>query len=594
MSQERPRVSPQLVATVIESAPDRVRRRLDRAPNTAADWDWQPGEGVWSVDTGGETVTLPQGHVQSMDQLSCSCLLSPNCFHVLACLTTLQIAVAGEERVESAEAEAGLRVDSPTSSVARDVVQPGEKQRRAAATLVEMMSRLLRVGVANAGVVVQSGLLRAIHQCRAEGLHRAAAIGLRVIAGTNQFRARSPESDPPQLAEDLADALETTRRILGEETIPGFWIGTARRRQMPVRPRKLHGLLAEPVVTRSGFAGAAAYFLGEDDHIYTASDVRPGDAQHARDAYRGGIEIGSLIQPARQLARGLYLGTDLTASEDGRLGRGKGIKIVEQGRSSWKLEAVQRRFQRPLSEQWSGAYAAAALPADARPAGWDFVFVSGVVIGAVGAELLFQITLEDQPIRLAIENESEELGFRENLRMLSHAPGLKLQIIARLNLQQPTVVNPLAIAEIEPDLQEEHAPRMDLPEALHGRVLMGFDELQRKHLRHAQAAPVVLGERQARQIDDPLASLHRRWIAMMLAGTATQPPSNTNTIAAEMAMLDRSGFATGAALLDALARSHSSEGPGSVDKFLATSLYLRSCRYELAEARATLEMPGHG
>src|SRR6185436_13758657 len=109
----------------------------------------------------------------------------------------------------------------------------------------------------------------------------------------------------------VADVLETARHVLGEKACASFWVGTARRRQIPVRPRKLHGLFAEPILTRSGFAGAAAYFLGEDDRIYTASDVRPGDAQLARDAYLGGIEIGPMIQPAKQLARGQYLGTDM-------------------------------------------------------------------------------------------------------------------------------------------------------------------------------------------------------------------------------------------------------------------------------------------
>jgi hypothetical protein len=32
-------------------------------------------------------------------------------------------------------------------------------------------------------------------------------------------------------------------------------IGTARRKQVSVRPRKLHGLFAEPILTHCGFAG---------------------------------------------------------------------------------------------------------------------------------------------------------------------------------------------------------------------------------------------------------------------------------------------------------------------------------------------------
>jgi hypothetical protein len=465
------------------------------------------------------------------------------------------------------------------------VVAPNEKQQHAAEDLAKNVGQLLRTGVANAGVVLQSGLLRAVHQCRAEGLHRLAAVGLRVLAGASQFRARSPESDPAQLAEDVADALETSRHLLSQKAIPGFWIGTARRKQMPVRPRKLHGLLAEPILTRSGYAGAAAYFLGEDDRIYTALDVRPGDSQHARDAYLGGIEIGPLIQPAKQLARGLYLGTDLTASQDGRLGRGKGIKIVEQGQSTWQAEAIQARFRRPLLEQLQAVYEKASLPADARPAGWDFVFLVGAVIGAMGPELLFHLIAENHPIRLAIENESESLYFRENLRMLSHAPGLRLQVIARMNLQEPSIVNPLAAAQTEADPPQQNEPRLELPKSLAGRLCLGFDELQRNYLPNSKDSPVVLSAQNLPTDKvDPLASLQRRWIAGMLSGSLSQRQSNRNTVAAEVANLNRDGFATGAALLDALSRS---PGPSNIDLFLATSLYLRSCRHELAKSEIT-------
>src|SRR5262249_37960409 len=153
--------------------------------------------------------------------------------------------------------------------------------------------------------------------------------------------------------------------------------------------------------------------------------------------YLGGIEIGSLIQPAKQLARGLYLGTDLTASRDGRLGRGKGMKVVEQGQSTWQADAIQARFRRALADQWNVIYRQAALPGDARPAGWDLVFLSGKVLGAAGPELLIEPECGSQPIRLVVEHESELLFFRENLRMLCHAPGLSLQVIARVNLREP-------------------------------------------------------------------------------------------------------------------------------------------------------------
>jgi hypothetical protein len=519
-----------------------------------------------------------------VDQVRCTCLLSPRCFHVLACLTRLEVAI-----VDAAAATEGGQVESAASNAGEDVVEPEEKQQHAVRELVNNVAQLLRVGVANAGVVVQSGLLRSVHQCRAEGLHRLAALGLRVIAGISEIRVRAPVSDPAQLAEDIADILETSRQVLDHKAVASFWIGTARRKQMPVRPRKLHGLFAEPIVTRSDFAGAAVYFLGEDDLIYTASDVRPGDAQLARDAYLGGIEMGPLIQPAKQLARSLYLGTDLTASLDGRLGRGKGIKIVEQGQTTWQVEPIQARFRRALPEQWNTVYASATLPMDARPAGWDFVFLTGAILGAVGPELLFQPATDRQPVRLAIENESQSLYFRENLRTLSHAPGLALQVISRVNLQEPRVVSPLAIAAVEANAQREGEPHLEIPASLAGRMCLGFDEIQRQFLTNAQASAVVLSPQGVQsERENPLGSLRRRWIARMLSGISSQRPTNTNILAAETAILNRSGFATGAALLDALSRVPSDRGPTGIDTFLATAIYLRSSSYELAKSTATL------
>lgn len=585
MSADRPTVSSELVAAIIESTPDRVRRRLDKAPDAAAGWEWQAGDTAWSVAAGGETVTLPHGHVVAVEQVACTCLLSPRCFHVLACLTRLEVIVV--------ESQPATQADAPdaTSAVDDDAVELDEKQRQAARQLQAGTAQLLRVGVANAGLVVQSGLLRAVHQCRADGLHRLAALGLRVIAGAGEFRRRAAESDPAQLAADVADVLETIRRLLDHQAVAGYWIGTARRKQSPVRPRKLHGLFAEPIITRSGFAGAAAYFLGEDDRIYTASDVRAGDAQHARDAYLGGIEIGPLVQPARQLARGQYLGTDLTASADGRLGRGKGIKIVEQGASTWQAEPIQARFRRELPDQWNEVYAQAALPAEARPAGWDFVFLEGTVLGAAGPELLFQTSQYAQPIRLAIENESESLCFRENLRILSHAPGLRLQVIARVNLAEPRIAAPLAAA---PPAAEplEGAPRLELPASWAGRVCLGFDELQRHFLIDAQPSEVVLSAAGVpSDFEGPLAPLRRRWIAAMLAGLASQRPA-TNMLAAEKSAIARLGLVTAAALLDALSTAQSARSDQTLsytDTFLATAVYLRACNNEWAKSRANLQ-----
>ncbi len=579
MSQTRPAVSPNLFAQLIDSAPDRVRRRLDRNPLVAADWTWSWKDDIWSIDTGGETVSLPSNHIGVMDRVGCTCLLSPNCFHVLACLATLE--VTADEDAQTLSDDASADEESAAAPPVDDMTL-SEKQIRALGELDARLGQLLAVGVANAGLVVQSGLLRAVHQCRAEALHRAASLGLRAVAGVQQFRARAAESDPAQLAQDIADCLETIRHLQGPAVDP-FWIGTARRRQLPVSPRKLHGLFAEPVITDSGFAGAIVYLLGEDDQIYSASDVRPGEAQLARNAYRGGIDVGAMVKSARDLARGRYLGTDLTASCDGRLGKGKSVKIVEQGSSSWRSEAVLRRFHTSLLDQIERVYSNTALPADARPAGWDLLFITGEVAGALGPELLLNLS-QGSYLRLAIANEHEALAFRENLRILSHAPGLQLQVIARLDLQQPLVAAALAVSPVNHDATDAEQPSLDLSENWSDRVCLGYDEIQRKFLLNAERRPVVLSSQSSAQVDDPLAAFGRRWTAMALSGVAHQRSGAQSSISTEINWLKQQGFPTAAALLNTVYLCEARNVTSSSDTFLASSLYLRSCRFALAEA----------
>jgi hypothetical protein len=524
---------------------------------------------------------LPLGQVDAVEQVRCTCLLSPRCFHILACLTSLPVALtesAAEPEVKPPEGVADDDADS-------DSVEASAGQRASTRELVSAIERILSVGAANAGVVVQSGLLRAVHQCRAEGLHRLAALGLRVVTGVGELRARASSSDPAQLAEDVAALLECAHHVAHDQTVESFWIGTARRAQRPVHPRKLHGLFAEPIVTRSGFAGAAVYFLGEDGQIYSASDVRPGDAQLARDAFHGGIEIGPLVAPAKELARRLYLGSDMTASRDGRLGRGKGVRIVDHGPSTWQCPAVQTRFQQPLSDQRDAAFAQAAFPDDAQPAGWDFLFLTGIVVGAVGSELVLQTP--GHVVRLAIANESPALLFRENLRMLSHAPGLRLQVIARLNPLESDVVFPLAVGTppgaAAPGETADSDPRLELPASLADRVCLGFEEIQGKYLLHRQAAPCTLSERPAHSVGaHPLEALRRRWIATLTAGFASQRQRKAGAVTADLSTLARQGFTTGAELLDALSRFSSETETPTIDTYLATSVYLRCCALELA------------
>lgn len=581
MSDSKPTVDPSVVATAVDGAPDRVRRRLDRAPDAAAGWEWISDGKEWEIAAGNEIVKLAAGHIDSLDQVSCSCLLSPNCFHVMACLTALE--VGGVSVIVAADQQPPSPDTDDTHDA--DKLLPSDTQQNAAANLIVSIDRLMNVGVSSAGVTVQSGLMRAVHQCRADGLHRASAIGLRVLEGTRQIRRRAQEGDPMQLAEDLTECIETAHHVASGEEIDSFWIGTARRKQNPVRPKRLHGLLAEPILTRSGYAGVAVYLLGENDQIYSVSDVRPGGADLCRGAYRGGIEIGPMVEAAHKLARHQYVTSEMTASRDGRLGRGKSVKIASQGTSDWDSQAIANRFQEALPVQWDRIYQQTNVPPDIRPAGWDFVFVRGSVIGIVGPELLIHLPREEMDVRLTITNDHQSLCFRENLRMLGHAPNLEIRLIGRLELNQPTAIEPLALVASDPEAAETgRQPRLDLPDRLQGRVNLGLDPIARHSLIDGEANPVVLGDAAQPARIDILDALRRRWVAIMLGGTSSAQRSVTNSIAAEITALDRSGFSTGAALLDAIAR----QGKNGGETFWATGIYLRQCTAEFARSQASL------
>jgi hypothetical protein len=631
MNESRPTVLPLVIANAVERAPERVRRRLDREPTAAAAWQWHCRELLWEVEAGGERIQLPRGCVERLEQVVCSCLLAPNCFHVLACLTSLAIAEeaaeASHDRDSLADGKAipeerSVEIAARTAEGKSTLVagesewrELSDEQRLAASSLREAVEKLLRVGAAAAGVVIQSSVLRAAHACRAEGLPRAAELALRVVGGVGSYRARSADADPGQLADDVASLLETVHWLVGREQALVSWIGESRRSQYPVSPKRLHGLLAEPIVTRGGHAGAAAYLLGEDGRIYVAADVRPGEPSRARDAYQGGIEIGPLIEPANRLARGHYVVAEMTASRSGRLGRGQGARMAAQGNSRWEAGPIRARFDRPYRDQWQTVLRQLEQDGDDRAAGGDFVFVTGMVHGALGPELLFELAPCGTMVRLAIESEQPSLMFRENLRMLSYCPGLKLRLIGRMRLDDSARVYPLAIAPVVPESMSktsfadpvdaaisgaagerasdgaglkspaanEEGPRLELGDKLVDRVCLGFDELSRRCLPGALAKPRVLaeygiGKQLVKSADDRLAALRRRWVSTLVAGVGAQRGGSGTTLQSEAATFARSGWETAAALIDALSRTGSQSDSAAAEVFLAVSVYLRACR----------------
>ncbi|MCA9063567.1 MAG: FAD-dependent oxidoreductase, partial [Planctomycetaceae bacterium] len=265
----RPVIVPGVLSQLLDAAPARLQKKLDRDPKAAEAWTWQQQESQWQVICDNETVTLTNGTIESIDSVKCTCLLSPRCFHVLAVLNLLEVRLS---EVEESGAEAAVFTDSdrPTSpddpaeelAVIAEAAVFSDHQRLIAQDMFRCCSEILASGLRSAGTTRQSRLLRSIHNCRAEGLHRLAAAGLRVMQDLRLLRSGDDDFQSSAAVADLTEVLEVSWRLSHSPSQPispavRSLLGTARRQYLPIAGRKLYGLFSEPVLTRSGYADPA-------------------------------------------------------------------------------------------------------------------------------------------------------------------------------------------------------------------------------------------------------------------------------------------------------------------------------------------------
>jgi len=198
----RPEIQAERLANLTEKTPDRLRRKLDKPPQAALDWNWLAREASWSIETGNEQVQLhpEKNAITSLKQIRCSCLLSPRCYHVLAVLSVLKLASEPEPSCEPAQETPEAIEDKPTD------LSP--EQIAAAKTIRAAGAAILSAGSRAAGALLQSQILRAIHDCRGVRLHRLSFAGLRVVENIRRLR----EDDEAFRTEELtADLLEMLR-----------------------------------------------------------------------------------------------------------------------------------------------------------------------------------------------------------------------------------------------------------------------------------------------------------------------------------------------------------------------------------------------
>ncbi|MFU8803527.1 MAG: SWIM zinc finger family protein, partial [Bradymonadaceae bacterium] len=545
------KISPQLLAALTEAAPGRLVRKLDKEPELAKKWNWVQEEGTWAVETDSdERVRLGAKEVLvESDDISCTCLLAPRCLHILAVANVLELeeGQAGEETVEE-----------PSREESAEVVELGEGRQAAARALWEAGVVIVDQGAMNASMNTISELLRAVHTGRIAGLHRASAAGLRVAQWVRHLQRKSSEFELEGLREDLKDLLRTAWMLMslevGAEGVSSRWVGTARRKYQSRGGMRLHGLLCEPVIAKSGYGGVVVTLADGGGVLWTISDVQPGGPERVRGAYTGAIAIGDVSMAPRELSRsGLFLQHAAT-SPDGRLSLGKNVRAVTSKVGDWSGEEVRALWDAPLTEQLDRAWTALCTSVPERPAGSDLLFIRGQVLGADGDALVLAAQPgggeQTTPVRIVAPLIHETLHYRDNLRVLARAPGLSLSLVGRVIFDAPREVAGLAVSSED----------MSLPESWQGRCNLGLDRLQTGYLSKTEEHPTLVAGFAGSSATDPLDALRRRTDRLIYGGRMTLRAQVRDAIEQEAALLERRMMRHGARVLRGLADAGAVQG----------------------------------
>ncbi|MBT2901847.1 hypothetical protein [Streptomyces sp. McG3] len=591
-----PPVAPEVTATLVEDLSPRLRKRLDAAVTKIGARPKRRDGDTVTIEVDDETelrLHAPGGLVATTDAITCGCLLAPACVHRAAAACAAPAADLPPELVDRPTAKApepGSAADPAPApgpvtdqAPAPDLTSPPEvaspAQRAAADALWSAGAAVLEAGVDGAGAVTQSALLRAAHTARLRQLPRAAAAALSVVTLLRAARAGDPSYRTADLVTALAELLGTAHRV---GTTSGAELaavrGRARRPYSPDGSLRLYGLFTEPVVTDSGHGGVRTWVAAADGRLFTVGDVAPGGVGRALGVADRAVRLGDSALTHRELGRAGLAVSGATASPDGRLGAGKGVKAVTARGAVWTEPPLAALWETPPSEQAARALRSTARYADPEGGGSDLLFLDVELLGAVresGGSCLLARCEGGVLVRLAVADDDPALAHRDNVMLLAAAPGTRLRIIGRL------VPAPY--------------PRLTLLACSHpsgeSTIDLGFDRLRRADLPDPNApvhpAPHRPGGSGAHA---PLYLLERRVEQTVPAGRAAL--GLLGDVTAEARRIRRAGLPTAAGLLTALCASAARRDrdlfgrllPADTDGF--ASHWLAAARYTAAVAES--------
>ncbi|MGW0657989.1 hypothetical protein [Streptodolium elevatio] len=392
-------------------------------------------------------------------------------------------------------------------------------QHAAAHTLWKAAALVLDAGIPGAGAVQQAELLRAAHSAKLAGLHRGAAAAVSVTTALRAARADDPAHRLPDLAEALRELLDTADQLASPSAAAEL-LGTARQAYTHSGSLRLYGLFSEPLRTASGHAGVVTYTVGPDGALRTVSDVMPGTPERIAGAAARAVRMGDTALDHHALTRAGLMVSGATESPTGRLGAGASVRAVSASGAAWDADPLAALWAEPPSAQVARVLRARELPADARRAGAELLFLDVEILGPVAASLASgrgdrvaaRCLRTGTPVQLLVADDHPALAFRDNLRLIASHRGLALRLVGRLEsgtepavrafavAPAPTTHGPAAVLTREgtPAPEGHPVPVLTLAPALKGRVNLGLDRLQRADFTTARPAAVTTAAAAAR------------------------------------------------------------------------------------------------
>ena len=382
-------------------------------------------------------------------------------------------------------------------------------QARAAQALWRAGAAVLETGIPGAGEVTRAGLVRAAHDARAAGLHRAATAAIRVVEHLRAVSTEDPAFRLDDLVGDLSELLSVAHRLRQPQArLSSALRGTARREYRPAAGARLYGLCVEPIAAASGYAGAVTLLADDGGDIWQVSTVVPGGADVARFAARRPVPVGEVGLSHADLGRAGLLASTMRASADGRISGGRGTQAVAAEGVSWWDPPLDRLWRRPFADQIERYLAGLEAPPAQRPAVAGLLFLDAVLTGASGGGV--GLLAAGRRLVAVAAHDSPELSYVDNLRLLARTVGATVRLVARPVGRR---IAPIAVA----------APW--LPQPYGGHVDLGLDRLRPADLPAPRPVPPSDAGAAPSEIDaaPPLRPLRRRLERAVEGGRAAVP-----------------------------------------------------------------------